>query len=98
MTQNFRCKQGEIDIIGTHEGYIVFVEVKFRGNNKKGSPEEAVGIKKQRIICKVATYYLYIHQYEACKPVRFDVIAIGMDEKNGISIRWHKDAFSYIGV
>ena len=28
--RNFRCRQGEIDIIGYHEGYLVFVEVKYR--------------------------------------------------------------------
>ena len=28
--RNFRCRQGEIDLIGSHEGYLVFVEVKYR--------------------------------------------------------------------
>ncbi len=98
MIQNFRCKQGEIDIIGMHEGYIVFVEVKYRGSNSKGLPEEAVNLKKQKVICSVATYYLYVNKCPMDIPVRFDVIAIGIDEENNKSIRWYKDAFSYKGV
>ena len=34
LERNFRCTQGEIDIIGVHEGYLVFVEVKYRKNGQ----------------------------------------------------------------
>ncbi len=31
--RNFRCKQGEIDIIGFGGGNLVFIEVKYRKNS-----------------------------------------------------------------
>ena len=33
LEKNFRCRQGEIDIIGIHKGYLTFVEVKYRKNS-----------------------------------------------------------------
>ena len=68
VARNFRNRQGEIDIIGYHEGYLVFVEVKYRASLKKGNPEEAVGTAKQRVICKwqiitgVRTEFLCLHR------------------------------------
>lgn len=35
VEQNFRSRQGEIDIIGYHQGYLVFVEVKYRSTASK---------------------------------------------------------------
>ena len=34
LERNFRNKTGEIDIIAKKDNYIVFVEVKYRSNNK----------------------------------------------------------------
>lgn len=34
ITVNYRCRQGEIDIVGIHEGCLVFVEVKYRRDKK----------------------------------------------------------------
>ena len=36
LEQNYRCKMGEIDIIGRHEGYLVFFEVKYRVSSRMG--------------------------------------------------------------
>ena len=36
LERNFRNKTGEIDIIAKKDNYIVFVEVKYRSNNKYG--------------------------------------------------------------
>lgn len=92
LEQNFRCRQGEIDIIGIHEGCLVFVEVKYRNNSKAGLPEEAVGKAKQLKICMVSDYYRISHKEEANRQVRYDVVAI-CDEK----ITWHQNAFPYSG-
>lgn len=90
LERNFRCRQGEIDIIGIHEECLVFVEVKYRKNRKKGSPEEAVGLAKQQKICAVSDYYR--SKYADCfhRQVRYDVVAI-----TGDSIEWYKNAFFY---
>ncbi|MBR1931859.1 MAG: YraN family protein, partial [Lachnospiraceae bacterium] len=62
VERNFRGRGGEVDIIGYHEGYLVFVEVKYRSSNSKGTALEAVGHQKQRQVCKVADYYRYLHR------------------------------------
>ncbi len=91
VARNFRNRQGEIDIIGYHEGYLVFVEVKYRASLKKGNPEEAVGTAKQRVICKVADYYRCTHRVPMSTPVRYDVVAVLGEE-----VRWLQNAFSHV--
>lgn len=90
--RNFRCRQGEIDLIGYDEGYLVFFEVKYRSGRSKGSAAEAVGYGKQRKICRVADYYRALHRCKEDTPIRFDVVAI-----DGEEIAWIKNAFYYIG-
>ncbi len=90
VEKNFRCRQGEIDLIGVHEGCLVFVEVKYRKNKRSGLPEEAVGESKQKKICLVSDYYRILHKETAQMQVRYDVVAVYGDE-----IFWYKNAFFY---
>lgn len=90
LEKNFRCRIGEIDIIAENQGYLVFVEVKYRKNNCSGYAAEAVTWKKQQVISRVADYYLRTH----CKKIpacRFDVVAI-----DGKNVTIYENAFSYI--
>lgn len=89
--RNYRNRQGEIDIIGSHEGYLVFVEVKFRSSTAKGYALQAVDRRKQRQICKVADYYRYTHGLGENIPVRYDVVAV-----QGEEIIWVQNAFPHI--
>ena len=84
---NFRCRQGEIDIIAKEDGYLVFCEVKYRRTKKAGEPAEAITPAKMRKISQTATYYLYRHGLQDT-PCRFDVLAI-----EGTRIRLIKNAF-----
>lgn len=89
--RNFRCRQGEVDLIGWDGEYLVFFEVKYRKNKKTGYPEESVGTAKQKKICGVADYYLYQKRLGESIPVRFDVVAIC-----GECVNWYQNAFDYI--
>lgn len=89
--RNFRCRQGEIDIIGYDGEYLVFFEVKYRSSCGRGSAAEAVGYAKQRRICRVADYYRVIHHCGENTPIRFDVVAI-----DGDRLSWIKNAFYYV--
>lgn len=91
MERNFRGRQGEIDIIGYHDGYLVFVEVKYRKNTVRGTALEAVDVRKQRQICKTADYYRYLHHCGEVTAVRYDVLAI-----QGEEICWVQNAFPHI--
>lgn len=89
LQYNFYSPAGEIDIVAMHEGYFVFVEVKYRSNNGAGHPLEAVTLGKQQNISKSATYYLKKNQlYDV--PVRFDVLSILGDE-----VQLLQNAFDY---
>lgn len=90
LERNFRCRQGEVDLIGVHEGCLVFVEVKYRKNTVSGAPEEAVSHAKQLKICLVSDYYRLLHPTEGKKQVRYDVLAVCGEE-----ITWHQNAFPY---
>ena len=56
----------------------MFCEVKYRQNQRSGTALEAVDLRKQRNIRKVAEYYLMQHRVGDI-PCRFDVVGI---EKN----------------
>lgn len=88
--RNYRCRQGEIDIVGVHEGYLVFVEVKYRKNTEKGYASQAVDYRKQCRICKVADYYRCVHKLGNQIRVRYDVVAI-----QGEEIQWIRNAFPH---
>ncbi len=91
LERNFRCRFGEIDVIGRHEGYLIFIEVKYRADNSKGYPSEAVGLSKQKTICKVADFYRTTKKYTEDHPVRYDVIDIC-----GNDLKWYQNAFLHI--
>ena len=75
LERNFRCRQGEIDIIASIGKEIVFVEVKTRRNTNFGEPYLAVDCRKQGKIQKTALYYMTkFHDEEIA--YRFDVISI----------------------
>lgn len=90
LEMNYRCQQGEIDIIAKEGSYIVFIEVKYRNTTKYGMPQEAVGTAKQKRICKAARYYLYSHNLGEMIPVRFDVAGV-LENR----ITYLRNAFSF---
>ena len=91
LEMNYRCRIGEIDIIAREAEYLVFIEVKYRKNLAKGLPQEAVNLRKQRIISKVADYYCMTKGLYGC-PCRFDVAAVLGEEFALI-----QNAFYYMG-
>lgn len=75
ITQNFRTRIGEIDIIARDGNTIVFVEVKARKTTRYGNPKHAVTHAKQRKISMVALEYLKSTGQNTAKA-RFDVVAV----------------------
>ena len=98
LQYNYRCRQGEIDIVARDGEVLVFCEVKFRRDLSSGLPEEAVNYRKQRVISKCALHYLTVHGLSEVQ-CRFDVIGIlggGEDVEHSFSsIRLYKNAFDY---
>jgi putative endonuclease len=80
LRQNWRCRSGEIDIVASHEGMIVFIEVRSRsGNGRFGTPQESVDIRKIQQVRATASVYLQMTG-ETNDQIRFDVIAVILDK------------------
>jgi len=75
LHKNFRCRQGEIDLIAKNGEEIVFIEVKTRKSTNYGEAREAVNREKIGHIIKTAMYYLHITRQETAF-VRIDVIEV----------------------
>ena len=91
LERNYRNWLGEIDLIGmTADGWLIFVEVKYRSTERSGSPLAAVDGRKQLVISKVAVEYLKNHYRSMDVRGRFDVVGI-----NGDKICWIKNAFDF---
>jgi len=91
VDQNYRCRQGEIDLIMQDAGTLAFVEVRYRKSTGFGSPAESVTSSKQRRIITTAAHYLQSKQMRKMPPCRFDILAIVGKEQQHID--WIKDAF-----
>ena len=75
LKTNYRTPFGEIDIIGTEEETLVFIEVKTRSSQRYGLPQEAVDQRKQRQLIRSAQYFL-MRYTEIDSVCRFDVVAV----------------------
>lgn len=88
LERNFRLRIGEVDIIARDGEDFVFIEVKTRRSKKFGSPFEAVDVRKQQQITKIAAAYVQGREI----PVRFDVVAVHLNGQN-IQVELLKNAF-----
>lgn len=88
VEKNFRCKQGELDLIMRHGRTLVVVEVRFRQSKRHGGALESVTRGKQSRI--IAATQIYLAQHKLDCPLRFDVVAISGDG----GIDWITNAFS----
>lgn len=91
ITKNYHCRRGEIDLIMQDKTILVFIEVRYRKNDRFGSALESVNHKKQSKIIITAEHYL-LHNTQLFSGYRFDVIAISPTQQ-AHEINWVKDAF-----
>jgi putative endonuclease len=84
LEKNYRCHEGEIDIITKHAGTLVFVEVRTKKSSLFGSPEESITPAKQEKLKVLAQLYIQEHDNLAC-PWRIDVVAIEMKRDGKVS-------------
>ena len=91
IKRNYRTSYGEIDIISKDNSTLVFTECKYRKNSAYGLSIEAVDIRKQKRISRVALFFCTRYGYTSL-PCRFDVIGIDKDNE----ITHIKNAFDYV--
>lgn len=75
VDRNWRCGEGELDLVVRSSRELVFVEVKTRRSDRFGVPAEAVTLAKQRRLRALAGRYLEGTGARAAS-LRFDVVSI----------------------
>jgi putative endonuclease len=89
LTQNYRVRGGEIDLVCRDGATLVFVEVRLRTNAGYGGAAASITFPKQKRLILAARHWLSLHGEQAC---RFDCILL--DELDEARVEWIKDAFS----
>jgi putative endonuclease len=80
---NYRCNEGEIDIVARQKDILVFFEVRTKKSRQFGSPEESITrIKKDRLRA-LAERYGQEHD-DIPNSWRIDVMAIQLDRNNSV--------------
>ena len=84
LQRNFRCRQGEIDIIARQNECLVFVEVRTKRGREFGTPEESVTASKKEKLIALAEAYL---QTLVSPPLswRIDVVAVELAPDGAVS-------------
>ena len=78
IERNYRCRYGEIDIVATKGGYLVFIEVRSKTGTSFGTAAESVtNLKKQHLIA-TAMNYLESHD-NLPNNWRVDFVGINID-------------------
>lgn len=75
VARNWRCNDGELDLVLRGDGVLVFAEVKTRSSDRFGVPAEAVTPAKQRRIRKLAQRFC-ADTGERARTLRFDVVSV----------------------
>jgi putative endonuclease len=76
LARNWRCRDGEIDLVVRRGPMVVFCEVKSRASTAFGAPVEAVTPTKQARLRRLAAAWLRATPATGRRDVRFDVAAV----------------------
>jgi len=76
VDRNWRCREGELDLVASRGGIVVFCEVKTRSSVAFGAPVEAVTWRKQLRLRQLAGRWLAARRGRAPAGVRFDVASV----------------------
>lgn len=72
---NYRCREGEIDIVAEKGDSLVFVEVRTKRSLRFGTPEESVTAAKKEKLSNAALHYVATHTGLPAQW-RVDVVAV----------------------
>jgi len=85
LDRNWRCADGEIDIVAVERHTFVVCEVKTRSGTRYGTPLEAVGGAKQRRLRRLAVRWLNAHGVRF-DQIRIDVVGLLYEGTGGFTI------------
>jgi putative endonuclease len=75
LDRNWRCPEGEIDIVAVDRSVLVICEVKTRSDTRYGTPLEAISPRKHSRLRRLAVRWLAAHgvRYD---EIRIDVVGV----------------------
>lgn len=78
LDTNWRCADGEIDIVARHGDCLVVCEVKTRRTLRYGSPLEAITWRKAARLRRLAGWWVMAHpeQTRQTRQIRVDAIGV----------------------
>jgi putative endonuclease len=85
LDRNWRCADGEIDIVAADRRTFVVCEVKTRSGTRYGTPLHAVGQAKRRRLRRLAALWLSAHGVRF-DQIRIDVVGLLRDDAGGFTI------------
>jgi putative endonuclease len=85
LDRNWRCPDGEIDIVALERRTLVICEVKTRSSGRYGTPLEAISARKRVRLRKLAVAWVQAHGlfYD---EIRIDVVGVLKAEPGEFSI------------
>ena len=85
LARNWRCSEGEIDIVAAERRVLVVCEVKTRSSTRYGTPVEAITRAKRRRLRRLAVRWLAANGV-LFDEVRIDVVGLTRDPAGGFTI------------
>lgn len=92
LDRNWRCRDGEIDVVASVPGWLVVCEIKTRSGTRYGQPAEAVTPLKASRIRAVTRAWLAAHTTDWCQ-IRFDVVAVLIRPGEPVTLQHFESAF-----
>lgn len=81
LDRNWRCDQGELDIVARGHGTLAFVEVKTRRTLDYGHPFEAIDERKRQRLWRLVHAWVRVHPLASRgMPLRLEAIGIVGDD------------------
>lgn len=92
LDRNWRCADGEIDVVARDGDVLVFCEVKTRSGKAFGDPTEAVVPAKAERLHRLALRWMAARDV-VCPRVRFDVVSVLRQQRGAAQVRHLRGAF-----
>lgn len=83
LAKRFRRPGGEVDLVMSRNGLVVFVEVKTRGPRCPLPPESWVTRRQLQLLRRMARIWMSENSGTGCRGYRFDVVAVAHGGEDG---------------
>ncbi|CAH1197869.1 hypothetical protein PAECIP111893_01029 [Paenibacillus plantiphilus] len=81
--RNWRCRSGELDIVASYNGIVVFIEVRTRTEGGRfGTAAESVDLRKQHQVIATSQVYMLANKLSQAAAIRFDVMAVTIERSS----------------